>query len=403
MKDRVLIIGDLSRPDTLYLPRVLSETYDVLMADTSIPLLCPSREALAFGQVIDLTDYRRYGHLIEKENLRKIFYFALEDAHQVLLNATARMQGVKTFHMEHGLRDVETSNRTIRWISRSSHQSEVISPPKKHHHLKRRLLMRLLRSRSLKALPEGLQQEVRSYLDNYDSDAIGKTLREFNGRVHFPHTYISFSPAVFEFHKSLTHPELQQVQFIGNPAFDDWVDLAPSVDGKRKLFFIDQPFVEQRLFGWTMAFKKKLIAHLNSISFRLTNEPMRVKAHPGSDMEFWKDLSTEVTLVDSHQMHNNGIYLGFGSTLLILLAAQDDSAVICLDIHPDIDFKYSEFLTKNGAIDSVTSIEALEELLQSPEKLVEEQRRHKSTFTEHWIHKADGYATERLREIVNES
>jgi hypothetical protein len=117
-------------------------------------------------------------------------------------------------------------------------------------------------------------------------------------------------------------------------------------------------------------------------------------------MTFWRARGEKILLVDMEKMEGNGIYLGFGSTLLTLLAAQKEAVVISLEVHPNIDFSYSDFLTRHGAIDSIHSFDELEILLRETDRLMKKQQQHKAKFTHYWMYKLDGQVKERLRKIV---
>lgn len=345
------------------------------------------------GKVISPIDYKNYQQLLEETNPTIICFLALEDTHQVGLNAIAKERGIRTFHIEHGVRDRETSAAISAWKSKRMERPQTNARPSAH--IWRRIALRRVLSKSLRMASSALRMEIDAYMKFRNAHDIHVTARDFCGSVHLPTLYINFSPAVFDFHRSACVAEEQEVVYIGHPGFDTLADMSPSHN--RKLFFIDQPFVEWGLFGWTEAKKKAFIMDLVDIAIHSTKDGhLYVKKHPYSDSSFWSEFDDRVEIVEMKDLSSNGIYIGFASTLLIPLAAKEDSLVISMQNHPSIDFAYGEFLLKDGAISPIEDTQSLRQALANLEELQAAQQKKKASFMQKWMTFDDGRSKERL-------
>jgi len=345
------------------------------------------------GKVISPLDFKDYREMLERVSPHLICFLALEDNHQVCLNAIAKEIGIQTFHIEHGVRDRKTSIEVSRW--RSSRSSGSRRRKKHQGSIWKRIEMRRLLNRSSRRLTSAMKKEFDEYREFRNSHDIMTTAKEFCGTVHLPSLYISFSPAVFDFHRSKCVPEQQEVAYIGHPGFDDLADMRTC--GEQRLFFIDQPFVEQGLFGWTVENKKAFIMELRSLAETHSADGLlHVKKHPYSSSDFWSEFGDGFRIVEMEDFCSNGIYIGFASTLLIPLAAKEDSVVFSMQNHPSIDFEYGSFLLEDGAITPVKDMQSLDHQLSRIDEIHKAQRTKKKRFMEKWMMFDDGLSKERL-------
>ena len=401
----VIVVGDYKRPDLQFYLEAIGSKYEVYLLQLDIASSNSSPHKKSIGTEISISNYRHADHLIKTLNISKVFFFALENIHEVLFNISAKNIGIPTVHLEHGVRDYETTVKFSIQRGEGTKKSFFrISLDKilGIRQIKKRIALKNFFDKSLASLPKEKKDFMIEYVKIRKSTSFLETCRVVNDPLRLPDSYISFSPKVFEFHKIKDHlKDQEKVSFIGFPQFDELQNL--EIGEKQEIIFIDQPFAELNLFGWTSDFKFQLIQRLHDEIAEKYNYAFKIKPHPNSNLQFWENCENSfelLKLVDEKNMYSNDIVIGFGSTMLLPLVAQDETVCFSLEIHPKIDFEYSKFLTSSEAIEQVNSIEDLKKCISDLEEYRSKQNNEKSHFVSEWLYEYDGNSYYKLLNVV---
>lgn len=403
--DSVLIVGDFRRLDLHYLARAASKKYRVYFLELDIQTNPMNTAFKKYGQELRIQDFVNGFDILKSLNIVKVFFFSFVNIHEVLFNLVCKQISIPTIHVEHGVRDFDVTlnlNKLNKSRETSSVKIQIQSFIYKLRHCRELMHLRRFDRQTFESLSSDLKSFYKEYHDIRIKNNFLDTCMLINNPLRNPNRYISFSEVIFRFHRIKDHLDDQaQVDFIGFPQFDDLLDLDESND--RELLYIDQPFVEKSQFGWNTEFRKRLIQDIHDKIAKKFNYILKIKPHPTSDQSFFKSLESElerVKIIDAKEIYSNDIVLGFASTLLIPLAAQKNTICFSLDMHPDIDFNYSAFLTNNEAIKQVSSIGDLMEEMDNLTALSQIQKRAKHLFIEEWMHIHDGNSFKRLLDVI---
>jgi hypothetical protein len=215
----------------------------------------------------------------------KIVFMEIIDLRQIALIVTARRMQVSTFYLEHGAAaDKKTAVARTKEIKLATH---------KLPHWKRRLSdpRRLLSAKLFYySVTEGFRTAASraKYLAlplGIALAASDKALSHLQFRERVPRYNIIFSRATFEWFHWQNGIALEDALFTGLPFFD--IYHSTSAPTRDHLVYIDHPYLEEGLLGWTPEHHRHIALNL----FRLAEErrvKLYIKLHPRSSKAIWE-------------------------------------------------------------------------------------------------------------------
>lgn len=407
MKDNVIIVGDFNRKDFLYAASIIHECYNIYFLEFTNREEITSNHYKDLGKAIFWGEFKNAIELIDKIKPIMVLFYFIETYNHVALNVACKYKGVKTFHIEHGIRDYEMLQANIDKINdRESLTFRGIV--KKVKTLRSRLLGRLFFQSTVATLPVPYNRFLKHFFQVRNSKSIFETFKAINDPLRVADNYISFSSKIFEFHRISDHlPESYPVFFIGCPSFDYLVHAGLNASNARNILFIDNAFEVQNMFGWSEEYKVELLQKLKDFAKGLKRR-LLVKSHPYANQKVYKSIEEDenVSIIKNEDelirgISESKIIIGFYSTLLMPLMAMDHTVCFSLEMHPDkLDKKPSSFLVESGAINEVNSWDALDEAINNLDEIYKIQTEHKKSFIAKWMYKFDGHSSDRLKNIL---
>lgn len=407
MKDNIIIVGDYNRNDFLYVASVIHEYYNVFFLEYTHPAEILSDHYKEYGKAIFWGDYKSAFHLVDDIEPKIVLFYFIETFNHVALNVTCKHKGIKTFHIEHGVRSYELLKANIDKI-KSQKVSTAVHFFNKFKNFKSRLKSRLFFQNTVRLLPKPCNSFLQEYFKIRNSNTIFETFKEINNPLRIADSYISFSPRIFEFHQKSDHlPANYPVHFIGCPSFDYLAGEVIDQPVGNNILFVDNAFEVQHLFGWSEGNKIQFLNQLVNISVA-ENKKLWIKPHPYTKQEVYAATREKqnVSFIESEGNFIEAIkacriIIGFYSTLLMPLMAMEHAVCFSLEMHPiKLEKEPSFFLTETGAISKIESWEQLANAFKNLDAIFQEQKRNKGKFIEDWLYRFDGRSTERLKNIL---
>lgn len=406
----IIIVGDYSRDDFIYVAKILKGKFEVYFLEYFDESHEINTAYSKWGKAIYWKDYKNAIELIDTVQPALVLYYFIESFNHVALNVACKFRGIKTFHLEHGIRYYEIQ----KYYNQSPNNS--IAPPvwdrlkklTEFRKLRSRIKGRLFYHNTAKNLPAEYKNFLEEYFKVRKAKNIFETFEQVKNPLRIADQYISFSPEIYKFHKESDHlPGDYPVSFIGCPSFDYLADCMQNAQEAKDIVFIDNAFESQDLFGWTKENKKQLLSHLVTLSQKL-NKRLLIKAHPYSADEVYADVkdSNLASLIYRDEdfkeaILSSAIVIGFYSTLLMPLMALPYTTCFSLEMHPMAPgIKLSSFLVNTGAIEEIISWEELETKIGNLPALHQQQVSKKREFIDNWLYKFDGRSGERLKHIL---
>jgi hypothetical protein len=404
MKTKVLLVGDYNRNDFLYVAKLLHSRIDFFFIEFMNQHFLNNKECLKYGQVIYWKDYKDAYDLLDKICPEKVVFYFIESFNHVALNVAAKVRGISTYHLEHGLRfKLEMSliekNRVERTLNRIK---KIVQLP----HLYDRYASRMFFQNTIRKSEEKEREFLLLFYSVRKKNSIQATFKKIKNPLRLPDCYISFSPLIFDYHKELESlPCNYPVHYIGIPNFDhfwNWKNLDSYGDN---ILFIDQPLFEKKLLGWSREIKKNFLEQLAAI-IRSLGKRLYIKPHPWNEESIYEVVPEHVIVFEEiweTVARDINTVLGFSSTLLMPFMAMDHTACFTLEMHPQKGGSYySGFLLESKACDQVTSFEDLKDKLINRDAWHRKQKAYKNAFIDKWMYKFDGKCSERLRKVLIE-
>lgn len=361
----------------------------------------------AFGKAIFWGGYKNAFDLLEQIKPKFVIFYFIESYNHVALNVCCKHTGVKTFHMEHGIRNYEMLQENIASIDIYKKQT-LIGFIKKLKEFKSRINGRLFFRRTISKLPVKYNLFLKKYYQIRSKNTVFDTFRKINSNLRIADCYISFSPKVFEFHQKSDHlPEDYPVHFIGCPSFDYLANNSNiSLDGSN-ILFIDNAFESEKMFGWHDENKIRFLSELLKF-VESKKSTLWIKPHPRSRDFIYENVrnSKNAFIINQEKdfvraINDSKVVLGFYSTLLMPLMAMKHTVCFSLEMHPSVlEKKPSMFLVETGAINIVNSWEELGRAFEQLDDIFRKQTDFKKSFIEEWMYKFDGKSSERLKSIL---
>lgn len=402
----VLIVGDYNRSDFLYPAKMFHQQIRFYFIEHLNEKCINNKEALQYGKVIFWKDFSDAYDLIEKIAPSCIVFYFLEAYNHVALNVAARMKGIPTYHLEHGVRFfVEEAN--FNYNPPQPLLKKILSDPIR---LISGAFDRQRNKRFYSNTTKRSEGKAKECLEDFykirSTHGILDTFKKVRNHLRWPDEYISFSPLVFEYHQAIEDlPQDYPVRFIGIPAFDHFAQWKNLVTVDSGVLFIDQPMHEQNFKGWTETSKKEFLFQLSSLINSLGRK-LFIKPHPWNEKSLYRDILSDenVILVDndwSNIINRIDTVVNFSSTLLIPFMAMQQICCFTMEMHPDNRTKpYSYFFLDSGACHAVYSFQELKGNLTDRKVWHEKQKLAKENFIDKYMFRFDGKSSERFINII---
>ena len=401
-KPSLLVVGDYTRKDFLENFVKLREYFQLYFIEYSYPGELRNQLFKEYGSALFWKDFVSAQHLLRKIRPKAVVYFFIEALNHIALLNACKAAAVKTYHLEHGLRDLE-----LQLHLKKQNLSFDRRPRPRYVPLNIKLRNRLFFECTRWLLPARQRKFLSIYKKLRLHNSILDTFLSLKHELRTADHYISFAPCVFKYHQTIdglnkAHP----VSFIGLPYFDYMKnDLSRPFDPlNKKLVFIDSAFHLEDSYGWTWATRSVFLKSLNQVVQRVGYE-LWIKKHPLDHTDFWDgDNWHIIEQEDWFQCWNDfNIVIGEYSTLMIPLAGMAHTTCFCFETHPLDGYKTSGFLVEGGVCDELYDSAALETILSDIDVLSQIHKRQssfKQDFLDNWLTVLDGTSTDRLTNLI---
>lgn len=407
IKPVLLVVGDYSRRNFLDLFEKSKDDFSFFFIEYASEKEIRDDYHKKYGKALFWKDFANAYELLEKIKPCKVVFFFIETYNHIALNVACKQRHIPTFHLEHGVRDFERNalmEKSGREPIRYRRMNRIVKAiPMAFTKFKTRAFFR----NTLKKTKGEAVTFLSEYFRIRSKNSIHRTFELVNSFYRVADIYISFSPAIFKAHQLADHlPIDKPVHFIGIPFFDQWHVPAIQSQTIKAVLFIDQAFVKQKLLGWTLAFQQQFIRSLAD-ACSSSGYSLLVKLHPVEDHSAWRKAEQHglLSIIDNKQLEEMAlkaqVVIGFYSTLLMPLAAMPHTTVFSLENHPVQGIFPSKFLVENGVSKAVENMDELKSCLGNIEAWHKEQIKNKQHFIDDWLYKLDGFAGNRLRDILN--
>ena len=303
------ILWRIKNDDTLNLPSYISEEY--FWTDFLTPL-----------------------HIIDKVKPSKIVFFEIIDLRQISLLVACKYRKVRTFYLEHGA--AGDKNTAIQRWEEKSHLDKRPSYlyTRLTKHTKDLFKSKLFYYSALGCLKGFASHSSYLSLPFRMLRALpNKVLSKHHCKERVPDYAITFNEANFEEFELYTGIERSKVLFTGVPFFDDY--FRSVYREENYVVYIDSPFFEERLLGWTSEHHKSVAGALASFTKKY-NLKVVIKLHPRSDKRLWESYGLDPTRFEILQEGNfTEVYLnaklilGYSSSLITgLLCARKNIVIL---------------------------------------------------------------------------
>ncbi|RYZ23475.1 MAG: hypothetical protein EOO16_04840 [Chitinophagaceae bacterium] len=347
---------------------------------------------LPFSSVHHWQEFRTPADLLRKIKPDRIVLFEIIDLRQIALITYANSKGVHTYFLEHGAAG-SRETAIVRW-------GEITFRKQKLPYLVKRFFGRfgdVLKSKwfyygarprfsSKEASKKYYRLPVRMLKASPNEVLAGNM---FPDRV--PKRCIVFNEANYEEFSLYTGVPKEQCYFTGVPFFDEYFSF--SRGDKGHIVYIDQPFYEENLVGWTQPHHERIAKALFAFAAR-NKVKLYIKLHPRSSRAAWEAYDFDPAYVeivqhgDFHQLYMDAsLLLGYSSSLINgFLCAQKNMVVLgwhpvphvfgadfsatglChLSLDPaDLETKYDYWVTNNLAIQNKEAYQQFLERFNNP-------------------------------------
>lgn len=231
-------------------------------------------------------------------------------------------------------------------------------------------------------------------------------------RVHFKEKsmskYILFNKNNYELYNYLYHLNGQNIVYTGIPSFDFLIN--SKKDGEN-VIYIDHPYLEKGLFGWTKEHHRKIAIKLKEFA-NIYKLSVYIKLHPQSDISIWRSYGIDgdnlriIQFGDFKNIYDEAnLILSYSSSMIPgFLSAKKN--VVILGWHPNksdvigLDFSEMKICHKSIYVNDIFT----KFNFWISNNLAELKKREFESFIKQFNYPFDGKATERIINgiIVNE-
>jgi hypothetical protein len=400
-RPRILVVATIGRSDILAMFGRLRERAELSFLEfTSTPGLTPALYE-PYGQLATWEEHHSARSLLRSLQPDLLVMLGIGARNQLALRCEARRRSVRVVHLEHGYRLPVTMRRSLNETRRGT-EGDARERPRST------LATHRFFAATLATLPP--RQAAR--LLRYALPSVGGASVETMAGIadlRRADRYVSFAPECFEFHRELDRipPDLaERAVYVGVPQFDCFRAGADTVEADSgTVVLVDHQLHNAGILGWDRPFHRRWAAGIHE-AVVASGRRLVVKAHPGDTASPWSGYTDgSVEIVPSIELlerraRSSRLALGVMSTLQLPLAGLDHMAMVTVEIHPQPGEVLSARLVEAGVTQPVASFEALAAALDDTAALHERQLPHKAAFVEHFLHRLDGGASERLAEAV---
>jgi hypothetical protein len=404
-KPALLVVGDYNREDYLHTFKECKDDFNFYFIE-----FISRREVLnntykQFGEALYWGDYSDALDLLDRVKPSKVIFFYVESFFHVALLLACKVKGIRTYHLEHGIRDININLRL-------SDKLPVHIGPGKARYLtnvilqfRARIKGRLFLNETQKTLPEAEATLFKQFYKLRKKHSYPETIAKLNTPILWPDESITYSRKVFDVHKhSIKLSDNYPIHYIGIPSFDHLANINQTVSPQKNILFLDQGLSNRGYFGWTKQAFIQLLKQLENSALQ-AGFKLYIKPHPTHPdfKQYGKYLKHSIIIDDSELTRlipDSNVILGFFSTLMLPLAAMQHTTLITLENHPIGKLDVSKSWIDAGVAHPVYSLEDLAWALKNIELLHQRQLPNKKQFEQDWLYKFDGKAGERLRTIL---
>jgi len=399
-KKNILIIGDGGRKD------ILSMFDDLINSSNLIFLLHKAHNSFSYstyGKTILWEDYRDAFYLLEKNKIDKTIFLQYGDYNEIAIRTACNENSIPSYMLSHGLLDYNNynaiKNKSIEINKRFKNRLKNSFIGSKLSQQKNRFYFN-----TLKISNKNNSKFLHSYFKIRSRKSMLESFALINHENLKLNKYLCFNDNCVNWYSQkhqLTKEETRNCKIIGIPYFDHYATLSSNEINSGSVIFIDQPFFEQSLWGWTENLKTQFINDLLAV---LNGKTLYIKPHPTGNINFWKKFK-KIKIIENNwldKLSETTIILGFYSTLLIPLAALPNKVMFTFENHPikKSSKEFSFFLTQSQVAKKISSIQELKEHFNNLERIQNEQNAHKIEFAIKWLCKFDGKSKERLTKFI---
>lgn len=406
-KQSLIIVGDFNRSDFLYVAKILKDNYNIYFLEYTLKLEIERDEYKQYGEAIFWSDFNSAQDLINKIKPAKVLFYFIETFNHVAVNVACKVAGIKTYHIEHGIRShdflkIDFSIPALSLKDKLKNYAAIIGT------FRTRLKGRQFFKNTVKNLPTEHADFLTHYFKIRKKESIAKTFELVKSEYRLADMYISFSPKIFDFHILNDHlPATYPVKFIGCPSFDYLAELKVENPGNETILFIDSGFETQLLFGWNEDNKKVFLQYLLDFA-ESTGKKLLIKIHPYGNVALYEEIisNRNASIITNAQfvdgIKSSTIIIGFYSTLLMPLMAMKHTVCFSLEMHPaPIAKPLSGFLTKTGASLQIKSWEEMYKAYKNIDVVYQQQLIAKDAFIQNWLYQFDGKSSERFIQALH--
>lgn len=393
-KPTILVTGLMSRPDLLSM-------FDALLGAAELVFV---EYAAEWGAGVVADAYARYGalHTWEAAGSARLLlgavrpdliaFLSCTSYNQVALRASARRQGIRCVHVEHGLRRAPSSSPLL-GASPTAPETRF-SSWRTHAFLARSIV-----EGGRAALPL-IRYTGATWVRGGSHDV----LRRHAPMRQLDH-YISFSPECFAYHRHVDRLGTgAEVTYVGVPQFDVYADRHGRDVDENAAILVDHQMVNAGFLGWDTTFRDRWAAALADTVGK-AGLTLHVKEHPGDRTRTWQRLgASNVRVLEGSELpelaQRARVVLGLASTLQLPLAALRHVAHIALEIHPMPGLAFAEALVTAGVAEPVSDFAELSAVLARRREIAAAQQPWKASFERRFLFRLDGKSSQRFRAAI---
>lgn len=407
MPKKILLVAPPYRTDFYsYLERDTSNVYEQLWFDSAAAMREHGASPPPFVRAsLFWGDYRTPKQLLERVRPDKVVIMEMVDLHQIALIAMARKMRIPTIYLDHGAAgDRDTYMRRMRSEPTFFFQrlTRILQRPS--------ALWSLVKTRAfyLSATSACSSGSKLSYIllsFRLISSSVMQALHATQFPERNPEHFIVFSAANADQYRLCFDLDSNAVHHTGVPNFDPFFQ-AHTPPVARHLIFIDHPYLESGLYGWTEGHHRKVALTLQNIG-RTHGMLVHVKLHPASDPSRWRSYGLDPNCVLIHQMGDfTDLYLsaaliiGFASSMLTgFLCARKN--VVLVGWHPEPELIGSNFSAYDICHVSTDMRRAVDDIpYWLSHNRSEENREGYEAFVARFNAPFDGRALERILGVI---
>lgn len=338
---KILLILEAERKDWYtYLKSDPENDYYLLWYESKSEIPVSILADTFFKEIYYWDQYLTPDSLLKRINPDRIVFFEIIDQRQIALLVTANKKKIKTIYLAHG-----ASSDVAATILRSEQKSFFFKTKMKY--LKERFkgsTMRMIKSKFF-------YYSSSKYLTSFSSLAKylrlpfamlrhtpNKALQLNKFKERSPNKFIVFNNSNFESMETYNSLTRDTVVYNGIPFFDKYFN--SEISNKKHVVFIDHPYLENEILGWTNEFHKQVATTLYNFS-KSRNIKCYIRLHPTSDIRIWKNYGYENPLFVlsqnddfTEEILSSELILSYSSTLLTgALCAKKN--IVLLGWHPN--------------------------------------------------------------------